>query len=329
MNKTLKIVGVILGILILACIYFASRFQPATEFTWGLDFSAEYARQLGFDPKIMYLDILSDLKPKKIRLAANWDVIEPVPGEFHFQETDEFLVEAGKENVEVILALGKKLPRWPECHEPSWTHELSLEEQHQAELRMLETAVNHFKVFPAVKIWQVENEPNFYFGDNCPKIPRDFLKTAIAKVKSLDSRPVMVTDSGELGRWLPAATSGGDMFGTTMYRLVYNHVVQYWKYPLPPWFFHIKAGVLQTFAPQPIVGVELQAEPWFTNGVENADLNTQKALMNPKIFKQNTDYAKAAGFSDNYLWGVEWWYWMAQKHNDWGMWAAAKELLNK
>ena len=51
--------------------------------------------------------------------------------------------------------------------------------------------------------------------------------------------------------------------------------------------------------------------------------------MNQKIFAENVAYAKKVGFQDNYLWGVEWWYWMAKKNNDWGMWTAAKDLLSK
>jgi hypothetical protein len=38
-------------------------------------------------------------------------------------------------------------------------------------------------------------------------------------------------------------------------------------------------------------------------------------------------FAKDVGFTDNYIWGVEWWAWLAQKHGDWGMWVAAKTLL--
>jgi hypothetical protein len=49
--------------------------------------------------------------------------------------------------------------------------------------------------------------------------------------------------------------------------------------------------------------------------------------MNPKVFSQNVAYARSVGFADNYLWGVEWWYWLAKQKNDWGMWQAAKEAI--
>lgn len=329
-KKILKIVGVILLIIAAVCLYFYNQFDPAEEFIWGLNFSQVRARELGFDPKTMYLDMMNDLKPKKIRLNAYWNQIQPASDKYDFQEIDEYLIFAQQQNVEVILSVGKKLPRWPECHEPDWVKQLPDDQKVEVRLKMIENTINHFKDFSAIKIWQVENEPLFYFGDQCPKIDREILKKEIALVKSLDQRPVLVTDSGELGRWIPTATTGADIFGTTMYRIVHNPTTGYFKYPLPPAFFRIKAGILNTFAkPQGILGVELQAEPWFANGIENTPLETQKSLMNQKIFAEYIEYAQKAGFKDNYLWGVEWWYWMAQKQGDWGMWAAAKDLLNK
>ncbi len=74
-------------------------------------------------------------------------------------------------------------------------------------------------------------------------------------------------------------------------------------------------------------GVELQAEPWFEKDIDHTDLQTQLTLMNPKLLQDNIEYARATGLEKHYFWGVEWWYWMAQKQNDWGMWGTAKELF--
>ena len=140
----------------------------------------------------------------------------------------------------------------------------------------------------------------------------------------------MVTDSGEKGLWIPTARLGADIFGSTMYRVVNDHRFGYVKYPIPPVYFRIKAGILKVVAKQDrIIGVELQAEPWFSQDLFQTDLSTQLALMNPKIFAQNIDYARRVGFEENYLWGAEWWYWLAKKQRDFGMWATAKELLRK
>jgi hypothetical protein len=154
------------------------------------------------------------------------------------------------------------------------------------------------------------------------------IKKEMDLVRSIDSRPILMTDSGELGRWLPTANLGPDIFGSTMYRVVHNPRMGYFKYPLPPYFFHVKAGIAKKFAGvDRIIGVELQAEPWFSDDVHRTDLQTQFALMNPKIFREYIDYAKSVGFEENYVWGVEWWYWLAQKHGDWGMWEEARKLF--
>ncbi len=334
MSKWRKIVYssiLILAVLISASlVFFYYQFTPAKEFSWGISFSQAQARELGFNANEMYWDILNDLHPAKIRLAANWNEIEPEKDKYNFAELDGMVSQAKQFNVDIIMAVGIKLPHWPECHAPGWAKELSAADAQSAQLDMVKTAVEHFKTFPAIKVWQVENEPLFGFGENCTRIAKDFLSKEIALVKSLDSRPVLVTDSGEIGRWVPAASTGGDLFGATMYRVVQNRVTGYIKYPLPTAFFRIKAGIVNTFvhpAPKEILGIELQAEPWFEDGLAKTDLETQKALMNPKIFAENVTYAKKVGFAQNYLWGVEWWYWMARKNNDWGMWQAAKDLL--
>jgi len=329
----IKIRNVIIGLgvfLLLASVYFHEQYERAEVSDWGLNFSQKRADELGIKPIDMYIDMLADLRPKKIRIAAYWDQIEPEPGRFEFHQVEEMLELAEKFDSEVILVLGKKQPRWPECHEPQWSKELSVEEQEKARFNMLTQAVNHYKKYPALKIWQVENEPLFSFGDNCPKIDREILRQEIALVKSLDSRPVLVTDSGELGRWIPTATLGADLFGSTMYKLVHNDYTGYFKYPVFAGIFRVKAGILSTFTDtKSVMGVELQAEPWLIKGVHGTDLDTQKMLMNPKVFAEHMKFAEEVGFKDNYLWGVEWWYWLAHEHGDWGMWQAAKDLLSE
>ncbi|MBX4188459.1 MAG: beta-galactosidase [Candidatus Doudnabacteria bacterium] len=329
MNKV--VIGLIIAVILFfgTVFYFGSKYQPAEEFTWGITFSQTHAQYLGYDWKTMYLDILNDLKPKKIRLMAYWEVIESEHDKYDFAEVAEMLAEAEKRGVEVILVVGQKQPRWPECHHPAWYNQLSQEQKNDAQLNYVRNTVSYYKQFSAIKTWQLENEALFGFGDECPVTDKDLITKELELIRSIDDRPILMTDSGELGRWIPTAKLGPDIFGTTMYRVVHNPTTGYFKYPLPPYFFHVKAGVLKTFTNvDKIIGVELQAEPWFNDDVHRTDLETQYALMNPKILKEYIAYAKAAGFSENYLWGVEWWYWLAHQHGDWGMWQEAKNLLS-
>jgi len=329
-SKIKKVVVGLVIVVLLAAIFFHGQYERAEVSDWGINFSQKRAEELGLNPLHVYIDMLADLQPKKIRIVAYWDQIEPEPGRFEFHQVEEMLELAEKFNTEVILVLGKKQPRWPECHEPQWSLSLPVAEQEAARFNMLTQAVNHYKTYPALKIWQVENEPLFKFGDRCPKIDREILRQEIALVKSLDSRPVLVTDSGELGRWIPTATLGADLFGSTMYKVVHNDYTGYFKYPVFPTIFRIKAGVLATFTDtKSVMGVELQAEPWLVKGVWGTDLDEQLILMNPRVFEHYTGFAREVGFKDNYLWGVEWWYWLAHHHGDWGMWQAAKDLITK
>lgn len=324
-----KIIIVIVIVIVFTLAYFYSLFEPAKQIEWGVTFSPRHAEYLGFDWKTVFIEIINDLKPKHLRLMTYWEDLESTKGKFDFQMNDEMLIEAEKRNIDVILVVGLKQPRWPECHNPAWYNDLPEEEKTSAQLNMVKAAVEHFKSFPAIKAWQVENEPLFSFGPMCPKTDKKLLKQEIALVRSLDQRPIILTDSGELGRWVPLIKTGKpDIFGSTMYRIVHSPHLGYFKYPLPPAFFRIKAGIVKRFTGiSDIIGVELQAEPWFSDDVFRTDLKTQNALMNPIAFEKNIEYAKKVGFRENYLWGVEWWYWQAKRNNDWGMWDKAKQLF--
>ncbi|HYE22384.1 MAG TPA: hypothetical protein VD998_02220 [Verrucomicrobiae bacterium] len=332
MTKPKKIILGIIGFIVTAsfalAVFFYLQFEPTKNPGLGLTFSRTHAEYLGLDWKETYLAILNDLKPKKLRLVAYWEIMEKEPNLWYFQDIDEMLVEAEKHDVEVILAVGLKLPRWPECHYPAWFNDLNDAEKRERHLNMIEMAVNHFKGHEVIKIWQLENEALFNFGYKCPKIDKELLKEELELVRNLDSRPILMSDSGELGRWVPTANLKPDILGSTMYRVVHNPKIGYFYYPLPPAFFRIKAGLTETMTGMKrFKGVELQAEPWFASDIAVTDLQTQFQLMNPSILKDNLEYAKKAGFEDHYLWGVEWWYWLAQKKNDWGMWDTAKSIF--
>lgn len=310
--------------------FFYSRFEPAARQEWGITFSHRHAEYLGFDWKVVYLDMLNDLKPKKLRLMAYWEDIEPEPEKYNFEIAAQMVAEAQTRGIDVILVIGHKQPRWPECHHPAWYNNLNDAQKEEAQLRMVRNAVNYYKQFNAIKIWQVENEALFSFGDMCPQTPAELVKKEMAIVKELDNRPILLTDSGELGRWVPTMKLDPDIFGSTMYRVVHNPRTGYFKYPMPPAFFRVKAGLGEALAGEKdIIGVELQAEPWFYDDISRVDLQTQYSLMNPKIFREYAKYASDVGFRENYLWGLEWWYWLAHKHGDWGMWEEARQLLNQ
>jgi hypothetical protein len=326
-KRTLIFLGVIF--FLLGIFYFAGPNEK--NIGWGVNYSPDFAAYLGFDKKELFTQILEDLKPKYVRLMAYWEDLEANRGKFDIGSTDfiYMLNSAQERNVKVILVLGRKQPRWPECHNPSWYENLPQNEKDEAVLNMLKEAVFKFKDFKSVEMWQIENEPYFNYGPNCPPVSKEMLQKELEVVRSLDSRPIVLTDSGEKGAWLPLAWSGGDIFGTTLYRQVYeDKKMKYMTYPVPPMFYKIRAGMNRLLSPVgKIIGVELQAEPWFSTGLFETPFEKQNELMNPGIFYANIKYASQTGLPREYFWGVEWWYWLKAKGHS-GMFEAAKHFFN-
>jgi len=284
--------------------------DPQRKITWGVTFEKDFAKKLGLPWQAAYLAILDDLKIKKIRLAVRWSDVELSQGDFNFTDLDWQLKEAAARNAEVILAVGYKLPRWPECHEPDWV------KGSQADLlNYIKETITHYKNNPAVYAWQIENEPFLPFGE-CPAFDANLLDEEIALVKKLDSRPIVITDSGELSFWV-AAAKRADIFGTTMYRWVWNQYLGSYEYPIPPSFFRAKERLTRLFVGQekPFVVIELQAEPWTHQQIYEIPIAEQLKLMPLSEVSATIDYAKQTGFSDYYLWGVEWWYYLKQNNH--------------
>jgi hypothetical protein len=141
-----------------------------------------------------------------------------------------------------------------------------------------------------------------------------FLEKEIELVKSLDSRPVLITDSGELSTWRQTAGLG-DFFGTSIYRLVYNNYFGYFYYFLAPASYHFKANLVGLSLDKAIIS-ELQAEPWLGDGAEYASPEEQKKIMSPERIEGQIDFARRTGFLRAYIWGVEWWYWLWEQGDD-------------
>ncbi len=315
-QKIVKVfIWAIVGLVLLSLVGFILG-RPQTEIKWGVNFSTRRALDLDMQPEELFMTVLDDLQPQSIRLPIYWEDIEARPGQFNFSLYDRLLSEADKRGIEIIASLGHKQPRWPECHHPDWWASLPTEEQDTTVLNMISKSVAHLKAHPSIKAWQIENEPFFPYGPDCPTINRGLYKQELATVRQLDSRPLIGTDSGEKGSWLTTAWSGVDILGATMYREVYHDKKgRYMTYPIPAWTYNIKAGWVRLFSgADNSIGVELQAEPWFAGkGAQQTPLPEQLTHMNPEILRINIEYARQVGFAENYLWGVEWWYWLANQ----------------
>lgn len=300
------------------------------KISFGVTFSSEFAGYLKLDYQRVYLRVLDELGIKLLRLPTYWTRIETKRGQFDFSEVDFMVSGAQERGVKVILVVGARQPRWPECFQPDWVRELSLKQRQVETLKFIEKVVDRYQASEAIWAWQVENEPLFeFFGEGCEKPDRQFLKAEVELVRRLDSRPIIVTDSGELRPWrTPMRLS--DIFGTTLYRTVYNNFFGYTTYPLLPYFYNLKSTLARTlFAPnnQQTIIVELQAEPWvIDNSLTTLSIDQQTTLFPLEKFADHVKFGRRTGFDEAYLWGVEWWYYMKnQGHPEY--WQYAQTLF--
>lgn len=300
---------------------------PEDELEFGVTFSKIYAEELGLDWREAYLATLDELGVRRIRIPIYWSEVEPENDAFTFEDTDFLVEEAAKRNAEIILAVGQKLPRWPECHIPEWVTD---ENRKNELLEYIGRAVSRYQYIPNIKYWQVENEPFLAGFGVCPKKDTDLLDKEIALVKSLDERPVLITDSGELGDWVRARRRG-DIFGTTMYRDVWFRRTFRFRYPLPPTWFVFKDAVSKAIAgenaAEKTIVVEMQAEAWGKDPIPFLTLEEQLKYMSFEDFKENIAYARRAQIPEIYLWGAEWWYALKVNEGRPEFWEYAKELF--
>lgn len=296
---------------------------------YGVTFSAPYARYLGLNPEEVLGSINKDLSAKLIRIPVYWDEVEKEPGVYDFSATDRLLDIARVGNPEIIPVIGYKVPRWPECFAPAWVKELDQSQHQEKILELLQASVTNFQNRPQISAWQVENEPLLPFGE-CKIFDEVFLKKEVELVKSLDPRPIVLTDSGELGFWIQALRYS-DLMGTSLYRTVYDPHLGFLTYPFPPLYYRLKAAITQMiFAPnsQGVFISELQAEPWVLPDKPLIDtpISEQVKLFPLSKFQEVVHFTARTGIEKQYFWGVEWWYYM-KVHGHPEYWEYAKTLF--
>lgn len=310
------ITGVILlVVIILATNQALEQISLKSPVFWGVTFTPHYAQALGLDPQKTYSFLLQDLGVKRVRLSAYWNEIEREKDQFDFTSLNYYVKGAAQHQAQVVLAIGLKLPRWPECRVPQWLDTKNTQLLQERQLIMLKKVVGNFEKDPTIQVWQIENEPLLSSFGICPKVSREFLKKEVELVKSLTKKPVILTDSGELGWWItPMRLS--NIFGTTLYRRVLDQWIGYLDYPLPPSFYRIKSDLVRRlFAPhnQKTILTELQAEPWSKDFIKDTPLKEQVKNFSVENLTKNVEYAQKTGFDEIYLWGVEWWYFMKEE----------------
>lgn len=330
------ILGFVLLMLLIVTPYLLYRIinvQPASKITYGVTFSKPYATSLGLNWRESYLAILDDLKVNNLRLSAYWNESEIYPGSYDFSSVLWQLDEAKKRNVNVVMTIGRKVPRWPECHEPYWIKGKSDAELQSALLKLLKAEVEAFKGYDNIIYWQVENEPFFPYGD-CAPFTFESLKEELTLVRSLDSRPIIIQDSGEGGFWVTTHELT-DHVGISMYRrvggnldlILLNHKFSL-TYPFSYWYYALKARFIGISLDH-IQVLELQAEPWGEVPIPKLSKQAKDNTMSHEKFLETINFAHKSGFDVFYLWGAEWWYYEKQVNNDSFFWNEAKKFWSQ
>ena len=317
-RSTLVRSGVVVGALTLVLVVSLVRPSLArNRVTMGVTFSPRHAAGLGLDPRTTYRRMLDELPFDDIRLPIYWDEVEKDPGVYDLSAVEWYVAEAAQRDVNAIPVLGYKVPRWPECHPPAWARHKRVDEKRAAILDLVRVEIEQLRAYRHITLWQIENEPFFPFGecDAFAVLDESFVAREVALARQLDSRPVLITDSGELSPWIGALRSG-DRFGSSLYRSIWFERIGLLKYPLSPDVYAVKDRVARAIAGvegESIVA-ELQAEPWFMTGgpLTDVPLAQQLAMFPLGTLRDHVRFARETGASTIYLWGVEWWYWMEQ-----------------
>jgi Cellulase (glycosyl hydrolase family 5) len=308
-----------------------ARKDKPTAITYGMSFNTLYARELGLDWQETYEAILVDLGVRHLRLAAHWPMVEGERGVYNFSELDYQIKRAEEVGAEVILAVGRRLPRWPECHVPTWAQGVPSSVRDEAQLEYMKQVIERYKASPAIKIWQVENEPflKAFAFEHCGDLDTDFLDKEIAFVRSLDpTRSILVTDSGNLGTW-QGAYKRGDIFGTSVYVHFWNPELGQFRTFLPAWFYRAKENAMALlYGRKPAYLIELSAEPWLIEPIAQVPISVQFSRMDVEKFNDILEYAAATRFDIQYLWGAEWWYWLYLRGEP-AFWLRGQELFMK
>ncbi|MFH0937402.1 MAG: beta-galactosidase [Candidatus Daviesbacteria bacterium] len=323
------------------------------NFSFGTTFSQVQCRYLGFSPdqiKQAYLDIL-DLGFGWIRLGSHWDEIEAKENTFNFTQLDWYLKEAQKRDVNIVLTVGIKAPRYPEFYFPEWVIERFPKEtsgktravDHNPELawlalKFIEKVVKYTRDCPNIKYFQVENEPlvRVNFAGN-RYLSLGFLQKELALVTKLKQEKQKIEINHSKSVW-PIPIPGyhdrthlnhsiklADAVGLDVYAKVplssfipfpFKNV---YLTPFPFYFWNRVQSWYQKIiqAGKEAWITECQAEPW-EHGSAFHIQKREYPSSNPEMAEKLALKFKAIGYKPILLWGCEHWYYhKIHGHMEW------------
>jgi len=301
--------------------------EQSKPLTLGVSFIPSYAESLGLDPKVTMDALIKTIGVRHFRLVSYWDELEPQEGHYDFSSLDWQFQKAEAAHAKIVLSIGLRQPRWPECHMPDWAAD-EPKSQWQPQLETFMTQViTRYKGSAALDTYQLENEfflPNF---GTCTDYSSSRLIEEFNLVKKLDPHhPIMLSRSDNSPDWLLGAPKA-DIVGMSVYRKVWApNIHHYFTYPLPPWYYAFLAGTQKLLTGQNSMIHELQMEPWPPDRklITNSSLAEQNQTFDAQAFRQHVQFGEATGIRQLYMWGAEYWYYRLTREGDSSLWNAAK-----
>ncbi|HUD06134.1 MAG TPA: beta-galactosidase [Candidatus Saccharimonadales bacterium] len=322
-------------LIILGGMYGIARWYIASQsnqpLTLGVTFVPDYAESLGLNPEATMQALITDMHVKQFRLTSYWSDLEPSPGHYDFSQLDWQFQKAQAAHAKVMLSIGLRQPRWPECHLPSWAANEPASVWEPQLDSFITAVVNRYKDSPSLQSYQLENEYFLKgFGD-CTNFSRSRLVSEYNLVRKLDpSHPIILARSNNaIG--IPVGQPKPSEFGISIYKRVWDtHSHRYFEYPIPAWYYAFLAGLQKIILGKNMIVDELQAEPWPPHGktIPQATLSEQNKTMTASILKTRIQYGEATGMKTIYLWGAEYWYYRKVILHDPSVWNVAVHAFN-
>jgi hypothetical protein len=331
----------------------------------GTTFSQLQCHYLGLDYKEVLKDILA-VSFDAYRIAAYWNEIEAIEGQYDFTILDDIVSTIEQKNKTVILSVGIKSPRWPEFHIPIWLRERyeltkpalaldSIAEIAQKGAAFTETVVKRYTDTKAVKYFLIENESlskiAFTAGQH---LSVSFVKSEIDKARACKRADQKIMMNSAIDLWplgegedadsVSCCKELADSVGINIYTKVpvgpdafaqipppFNH----WlyriapKYITPTWLYWWKLNKWRQSLERhgrETWITETQAEPWESGSAVHT-AQISYPSASPQGSVELVSKLTKMGFQNILMWGCEYWYWHRKNNrNEW--WNTISEFTN-
>ncbi|MDB5164414.1 MAG: hypothetical protein JWL89_40, partial [Candidatus Saccharibacteria bacterium] len=293
---------------------------------YGVSFIPDYAQSLGVEPKAT-MDGLLGIGVKNFRLVSYWSDMEQTPGSYDFSQLDWQFQKAEAAHAKVVLTLGLRQPRWPECHIPDWASNEPVQQWQPQLETFMQKVVERYKNSTSLDKYQLENEYFLKGFGTCTNFDRARLVSEYNLVKKADPGHQIVVPRSNNGLGYPVGQPQPDEFSVSVYKRVWDAgwTHRYLEYPQPAWYYGFMAGWQKIVLGKDMRIGELQAEAWPPNGqqITETSLAEQNKSLDAKRLQGRFTFGKNTGMREIDLWGAEYWYYRLTVLHDPSLWNVA------